>query len=509
MKLRVRFEKKTKIITIEDEPQPTFETLKSAIRETAFGEWGINIDASFQISLDGKTCAGEGESNLKSAGIVSGDLIKVLLGDNALVMGISQTSVEENTSSVTPVMSEMSVASETFEQDQPGPSTVTETETTEYIPCSSPGPIFFRDCNGSSDVPHLVQKLYEDDFIKNEFQALCITLHFMMCESGFYIEGMTEHSDILPHLQSRIFAVEYSHAAGPDLKFNFTCNQLGSFVLVNGVAQPCRNTNEQVLTLQITTKDYIQSFTASTKNSNAAAVYKNLSKLNRQVKETIAHPALNNMREELQLPPVHGLLSLFPEILQLIFSQLDCKSLISLSQVNKALQDITNDENLWRNLYIKDFKSHPISVENSWKKTYSKRFVREKERKQDMERYYRDYQTDPWPQFPTPIPGQPVPFPDQQPFGMIGGEHDLHPTFPYGPFATPPRRLPPARPNHPMHPDNPLPGSRYDPIFPGGGFRPGRGGGMMDADFEGFGAPTMPFQGRQRRSRHDQRYGFM
>lgn len=505
MKLRVRFDKKTKVLTLEDEPSPTFEALKSTVIETAFGEWGISNDSRFQISLDGRTCAGEGETTLKAAGIVSGDLLKVLLGDNAVV---TETMIQTDTSTApTPAASEMSVSSEPVVHDEPGPSTTSTV--IDDIPCVSPGPIFFRDCAATSDVPHLVQKLYEDDSIKNEFQALCIALHFMMNESGFYIEGINEHIEILPLLQSRMFAVEYSHAAGANLKFNFTCNQLGSFVLVNGVTQPCRNTDEQVLTLQITTKDYIQSFTASNKNSNAAAVYKNLAKLNRRVKETIAYPALNNMREELQLPPVHGLLSLFPEVLQLVFSQLDYKSLVALSQVNKALQEITNDDNLWRNLYIRDFKSHPVSVEGSWKKTYSRRYIREKERRREMEHFYRDYQTDPWPQFPTPVPGQPVPLPDQQPFGMIGGEHDLHPTFPYGPFATPPRRLPPTHPVHPMNPDNPLPGSRYDPIFPGGGFRPGRGGGMMDADFEGFGAPTMPFQGRQGRSRHNHRYGFL
>jgi len=62
---------------------------------------------------------------------------------------------------------------------------------------------------------------------------------------------------------------------------------------------------------------------------------------------------------------------------------------------------------------------------------------------------------------------------------FAGGDYDLDPGFPYGPLARPQRRNP-SGPTRPPLPGNPLPGSRFDPMYPGGRFRPGRGGGMMD-----------------------------
>lgn len=56
-----------------------------------------------------------------------------------------------------------------------------------------------------------------------------------------------------------------------------------------------------------------------------------------------------------------------------------------------------------------------------------------------------------------------------------------------------------------MNPDNPLPGSRFDPMYPGG-YRPGRGGGMMDDDVGG--GMGMPFRNRNQRNARN-RYNFM
>lgn len=500
MKLRVRYVKKTKVVEIADDPSLTLGALKLFVKESTFVDFGLDTD-DFVVSLDGKTSAGDDEALLKDCGIVSGDLLKILLGDHPNAPPSSQKTPEDvpsssstshnipKSSSATHAASEMSISNE-----EPAVAGAGSSDEVVDIPWTSPGPILFQDCATSSEVPHLLQQLYEDGAVKTEFQALCLALHFMMCESGFFIDGQREHKDILKFLDSRMFSVEYSHPAGENLKFNFTCNQLGSFILMNGVVQPCQNTSEQVLTLQIPTNDYVASFTTSQKNNNASATYKNLAKLARRVKDTIAYPALNNMREELQLPPVHGLLSLFPELLMRIFSHLDSKSLVLASLSCKRVQGIACDDSLWRSLYIRDFRGHPPSVDTSWKEMYAKRFVQEKARREEMERRYRDYQTEPWPQFPTPGFGL-VPLPDQ-PFGIYGGDHDLHPSFPYGPFANQPRNprhFP--RPN-PMNPDNPLPGSRFDPIYPGGGYRPGRGGGLMDSDYDGLGGPPSLFNRR-------------
>jgi len=94
--------------------------------------------------------------------------------------------------------------------------------------------------------------------------------------------------------------------------------------------------------------------------------------------------------------------------------------------------------------------------------------------------YYR-----PTPLGPYPVPDDIPPFPNH-PLGMLGGDYDLDPLGMGGgrnPFMPGGGMRGPQRGGLP---GNPLPGSRFDPIGPfggpGGNFRPGRGGGLMDDD---------------------------
>uniref|UniRef100_H2YQ63 F-box domain-containing protein n=1 Tax=Ciona savignyi TaxID=51511 RepID=H2YQ63_CIOSA len=225
---------------------------------------------------------------------------------------------------------------------------------------------------------------------------------------------------------------------------------------------------------------------------------------------------LTTCEQNYNSPPIHGLLSLFPELLLRILSHLDVQSVCAVSQTCRILSDVSKEDNLWRSLFIKDFNVVPGDTHGqSWRETYVQKYKRKRQQVRERERIAReaDFFT---PVIPHPggFPGQPYPptnpnappFPDQ-PLGMIGGDYDLDPTFPFGPFggrgrANPfhPNPMGPTRPG----PHNPLPGSRFDPMNPyPGGFRPGRGGGMMDDDV----TPGMPMLPSQRRNRRGNGFG--
>jgi len=341
--------------------------------------------------------------------------------------------------------------------------------------CYASGLLLLQDYKENQLLPSLLQQLYSMKTLKTEFHAACALVHCLMLESGFVLSS--QEQDIEKFVQGLV-ALDYSHPAADGLVFTVTCNCLAQFVLVNGVVHPCVNTEEQVFTLQFKADQFVIKFIGGKKPVDGSIVYKNLSKLSRLFKENIAHKALNTMREELRLPPISGFLSLFPELLLRIFSYLNAKDVCAVAQTCSQLTIIANDDKLWRALFIKDFKISP-SLGTSVKNAYKTLYLQKKEEKRALE-HARDFPIyePPRDPFGMPIPDVPEPFPGQVP-GIIGGEFDLDPTFPYGPFTG---RRQPSRPGFPGA-GNPLPGSRFDPINPyGGRFRPGRGGGMFDDD---------------------------
>nr|XP_002131061.1 F-box only protein 7 [Ciona intestinalis] len=504
MKLRVRFQTRTVVVSLDDSNVLTVLHVKNQVREI-LNDLQLPHNTSFALSLNGKTSIGNDGDLLSAAGIVSGDLLKVLISDE---IPTDQISSVQDSVSMTSVRTEQMdpVEDASNEDDQPGTSDAFE------VPCYHPGPLLLQDYKAGQQLPDYLQQLYSLESVKTDFHAICLILHSFMLESGFILQGLNTQlpPDLENALKSFVVNLEYKHPAGNDLHFSMTCNPLGQFVLVNGLVRPCSNTEEQVLTLQVKSTDFVKKFNADSKPSDSSQVFKDLTKLAHSFKENVAYRAIDNMRAELQLPPIHGMLSLFPELLLRILSHLDVGSLCAVSQTCRILCDVAKDDNLWRSLLIKDFNAVPREMQGtSWKEVYMQRYKRKQQRQQERQRIAREQDffypvTPETPQFPgQPFgPNHPTaqPFPGQ-PLGMIGGDYDLDPTFPFGPLggrgrANPfnPNPIGPMRPG----PHNPLPGSRFDPMNPHpGGFRPGRGGGMMD-DMN-FGLPGLPNQQRNRR----------
>jgi len=58
------------------------------------------------------------------------------------------------------------------------------------------------------------------------------------------------------------------------------------------------------------------------------------------------------------------------DCLRIIFSLLEVKEIINCSSCNKLFLSISNDENIWKNLCLKNFKILPEVITISWKKLY-------------------------------------------------------------------------------------------------------------------------------------------
>jgi len=163
---------------------------------------------------------------------------------------------------------------------------------------------------------------------------------------------------------------------------------------------------------------------------------------------------INQLRNWVGLRPTDGLLSLPDEILTKILSKLNPKSLLALGGVCQKLRNISDNENIWKGHYVKDFTTLDAS-ELTWREMYI-RALRERKRR---ERELRVSRSEPSFHHPYQIPGHahPNPLGPGHIPGMIGGEYDLRPFggFPTNPLAGP------FRPRG----DPITPGSLTDPDF--------------------------------------------
>jgi len=246
----------------------------------------------------------------------------------------------------------------------------------QLIPCSRVGPLYLQDYQDGTNLPPYLDSLLVN--CQSDFHCLCIILHSLMVESGYVLS--VPDSEISDCLQSKTASFDYTHHAADGLQFSMTCNPLGSYLIVNGLVHPCSETEEALLTMKIRKSDFISSVTALT--DDRCKLFKNLSKLSHLFKEKISYKAVDHMRTELKLPPIHGLLSLFPELLVRICSHLDVVGLCRISQTCQRLNEITSDNNLRRALFIRNFQSQPSETGSKpWKELYKKHHVKIEEEK--------------------------------------------------------------------------------------------------------------------------------
>lgn len=360
------------------------------------------------------------------------------------------------------------------------------------IPCSNDIPLFLKRYVEGQELPPTLSELYSNQQVKTEFHAFCVVIHNLMLESGYVLKDNSPSSFQITNL---LVNFSYVHPSCSGMGLTLACNPIGPFVSINGMVYMLDNeTDGKFIATQVRIADHVK-FSAHLKPSDGKNVYRNLSKLSHNYKKTLAHKALDMMREEMGLPPLHGILSLYPELLQNIFCLLDVKSLVNLSMTCQRMYNLTSDNNLWKAFFIRDFGGRPTqNVQRTWKEKYKFQYNLRREMEKEQERNRRRFEN-PNP-FATPNPGV---FPGQggtpfapmpgHPLGVIGGDYDLNPDF--GPFGRGEARRSSDPTRSPA-----FPRPRYDPFGPDmGNFRPGRGGGMMDPDLlYDDGSPQMPGQ---------------
>ncbi|XP_036812655.1 F-box only protein 7 isoform X5 [Oncorhynchus mykiss] len=376
MKLRVRINKQTSRVKLEGE-EPTLTELNVQIREILLPSHGLSPDTEFTLSLNGSDLLSDSGQTLSSCGIVTGDLVCVILPPSVAVpfaapapsarqavpSGSSapsaapapsarQSSSNSSSSSssspglyqaVHPPAQRSSEAS-TSKGAEPQQEVVREEEEQE----EEAGqwvwePMLCGEAEGGK-VPHSLEVLYHQAQSSSTCDSLMVAVHLLMVETGFLCQGSEGRPGEMPagwRAPGGLYRLQYAHPLCDDSLALVLAVPMGPVLVING--------------------------------DSAAAVYTELRKLSRVFKDQLVYPLIASARED--------------------------------GQDHSRARDTQ-----WRELYKKKYK---------WRREAASY-------RHHMPRYHPV----PPPLYPLhPLPNNPFPF---YPPGIIGGEYDQRPGIPGG-----------------------------------------------------------------------------
>ncbi|KAJ7987936.1 hypothetical protein DPEC_G00318410 [Dallia pectoralis] len=446
MKLRIRIKKQTSRLELEGE-SPTVTELNIKIREILLPSHGLSPDTEMTLSLNGLEPLSDEGQTLSSCGIVSGDLVCVILPPAVNLAPIPSVAASSLT---TPPSSSQASPSE---EEEPQQELVRE----EYQEEEEESgwvwePMLCEEAEGGK-VPHSLELLHHQAKSSSSFDALMVAVHLLMVETGFTPQGSEVRSGEMPagwRAPGGVYRLQYSHPLCDRSLALVVAVSMGTILVINATLQM----DQQVDTVRKLTLKPSAYVTDRWTVESAAEVYTNLKKLSRVFKDQLVYPLIATAREAMALPPVFGLPVLPPELLLRVMRLLNVSSLLALSSVNRQLNQATADPALWRHLYHRDFRDnadHSNSRETNWRELYKKKYKWRKEAGH-YTRHRPRYQNFIPPLYPLrPLPNIPLPL---YPPGIIGGEYDQRPGI-----------LPEYLPRPRYDPIGPLPG--HDPTAAG------------------------------------------
>ncbi|XP_015239412.1 PREDICTED: F-box only protein 7 isoform X2 [Cyprinodon variegatus] len=439
MKLRVRINRQTSRVELPGE-EPTLQELSDLIKQTLLSCNGHSADTEFSLSLNGSELLSESDQTLSACGIVSGDLITVLLPQPP--PGAMATS-EKNT-----MADRQEAASGTTSQPQSSSSG----GSTSAPPTAPPQTSDLQDfeaappvwepmlCGEAEDgeAPLSLELLYHTAQVACPNDAIMVAAHLLMLETGFTPQGSELKPGEMPagwRSAGGVYRLQYNHHLCGDSLVSVVAVGMGPLLVINVVLKVTESI-DTTRKLQLNPSSYV----THEWPENAAAAFKDLKKLSRILKDQLAYPLIAAAREAMALPVVFGLQALPPELLLRVLRLLDVRSVVRLSAASWQFNAAASDSTLWKHLYLRDFSNpdRSRSRDTDWKQLYKKSYKLRSELRHPV----RPYSLPPYPlrDIITPVP-RPL-FPPLP--GIIGGDYDQRPNLP----------------------PNLLPHPRYDPIGP-------------------------------------------
>uniref|UniRef100_A0A3B3WST4 F-box domain-containing protein n=1 Tax=Poecilia mexicana TaxID=48701 RepID=A0A3B3WST4_9TELE len=414
MKLRVRINRQTSRVELPGE-EPTLQELSDLIKQTLLSDHGLSTDTEFSLSLNGSELLSESSQTLSSCGIVSGDLICVLLPQPPPA---AMATSERTTSST-----------ETTSQEDTNRTTSQSLQACNMQSCSAAPPVWEPMlCSEAEDgeAPLSLELLYHTAQTSSPNDAIMVVAHLLMLETGFSAQGSELKPGEMPagwRSAEGVYRLHYTHPLCENSLVTVVAVTMGPLLVLNVVLKNISAVSDQLSLLNL------PSFYSG---ENAATAFKNLKKLSRIFKDQLAYPLIAAAREAMALPVAFGLQALPPELLLRVLRLLDVQSLVRLSATSWHFNAASSDSTLWKHLYLRDFSSKTCCCGipdeffvlffflQLYKKSYKTCL--------DVQHHIRPYSLPPFPirDIITTVP-RPL-FPPLP--GIIGGDYDQRPNLP-------------------------------------------------------------------------------
>ncbi|XP_067246898.1 F-box only protein 7 [Chanodichthys erythropterus] len=446
MKLRVRINKQTRRLEL-DGPEPTLSELRVRVREELLPQGGLGSDVEFSLSLNGTEVLVDTGQTLSSCGVVSGDMISVILPQGCSQQ--TQTAPETPSSSGnTPGSSQEAGGAESSSVRDSGMEEWMEDEEGVGAGLFAPPPLLCCETEEDGVIPHALERLLDSARCQKPSDCLMLATHLLLLETGFLPQGSNVNSGEMPigwRAAGGVFRLQYAHPLLENSLVSVVAVPMGQTLVINAVLKMDK-AMENSRKLVLKADDYVM---ADWAGGSAGVVYRDLSKLSRLFKDQLVYPLMAAARQALGLPALFGLAVLPPELLLRVLRLLDVVSLVSLSAVCRDLNVATHDPSLWRHLLHRDFRVRfPAGNQHrdtDWRELYKKKHKQKKENLH-RRRFYPQHMPPIFPLSPFPSAPAPLPLPLYPP-GIIGGDYDQSPVI--------------------------LPRPRFDPIGPLPGHLPG------------------------------------
>lgn len=453
MKLRVRLQRQTSPLALSEE-EPTLGDLRAHLRQTLLPASGFSSDTQFAITLNNKDFLTGDQETLTSLGIVSGDLISLVLEDTNAAPSFSPSSLPSQRNKNEPSTSALchsqfsspeSERQSGHPEDSNFQSNIQMSDNTDPAKsllqtasvdhdlqeAADPYPLEPMLCSEATDgqVPHSLQTLYHSAECTSANDALIVLVHLLMMETGYVPQGTEAKAMSMPEKWKNkgVYKLQYYHPLCENGSSVLTCIPLGDLIVVNAMLKIASDIRS-VKRLQLLPASFVN----FQNSENVAGVYKDLQKLSRLFKDQLVYPLLAAARQALNLPDVFGLVVLPLELKFRIFRLLDVRSLLSLSSVCHDLHTASNDQLLWRFVYMRDFRDPAARPRDTdWKELYKKKLKQKKDALRWRHMMFLPPPALPIPFHPSPLYPNPFPPNPLYPPMMIGGEFDERPSVPY------------------------------------------------------------------------------
>ena len=326
-----------------------------------------------------------------------------------------------------------------------------------------------------AEIPEKLTFILErlNNHLVNQYQYAAILLHYLFIEVGFTLQTPLSEKDAIGAITPSKNSLSGSLAHGAGYQFKYSVNNnLDTIsmlqIIPNGVklsivgifgGQPQVSYSME----EISATNYIQNINSP----SLPARFQNLKSLSREFKNRIALPLISHIKNVLDLPVGSESFSVLHNdailaVLEHIKSELD---IVRLGQCSKRLNEVTQDNSIWKGLVQYHFPNEYNRVMNesneevpqdSWKDRYKKFFeIHKSKNSRTSPTHHIPFIPDPF--FPRPF--QP---PGRDPFNPRFDPPD--PFLPRLPFQPP--RNHPDDPTDPFLPRLPFLPSRRDPDNP-------------------------------------------